>query len=479
MKRFFAILLSILCVIPFVGCGSKSDSAIIYYGVKTPPTTVDPQLAVSVTELTIVKNIYEGLLRNDAEGNPVPAAATYTKNGLIYKFTISENAFWSNGEKVTADDFLFGLTRALSPETKAPEASSLFAIKNAEKFNKGYSNAALGISAPDENSLVIELEYDDSNFLSVLTTAIAMPCNRKFFKECIGKYGMSGETVLSNGSFKLTKWSTEDFAMRLHKNNKYIGHFPANSAAIFLSIDKNATVMERLIKNSIDVGEIESNEISVAKQKGLSTITLPNTVWLIKFGSGYSENLKNALVSSLQIYNPDFKNATNGITLAKNLYPDMFSTELFADFYNLDDARSSFESEIKLLPNKKLPASTIYYQNDANITEIMKSIVGHWQQHLGAFINIEPLQNKSSVSTKESEYSITVYSELINSQNKMKYASFFNAENTDNLKNHIINGRIFPIVYSGTIISFNENLKNIAANGDINLIDFSFVNKMQ
>lgn len=478
MKRILAVLLSVICIISLMGCGSKSDSAIIYYGVKTPPTTIDPQLAVSVTELTIVKNIYEGLLRLDAEGNPVPASATYTKNGLTYTFTISDTAFWSNGEKVTADDFLFGLTRALSPETKAPEASSLFSIKNAERFYNG-EDVALGIKAPNNKTLIIELAYEDDTFLSTLTTAIAMPCNRTFFKECIGKYGMSDDTVLSNGSFKLTKWSTDDFAMRLHKNNKYMSEFSANSAAIFLSIDKKSTVMERLLKNSIDVGEIESNEISVAEQNGLSTITLPNTIWLIKFGRNYSENLKNALVSSLQIYNPDFTVALNNIKLAKNLYPDMFNIELKADFYDLNSAKSSFENEIKTLPNKKIPTSTIFYQNDANITEIIKSIVGHWQQNLGAYINIEPLQNKNAVIAKESDYSITVYNELINSQNRIKYASFFQSTKASNLKNHIENGRIFPIAYSGSIISYSGNLKNVVANGDINLIDFSFVNKMQ
>ena len=478
MKRILAVLLSVICIISLIGCGSKSDSAIIYYGVKTPPTTIDPQLAVSVTELTIVKNIYEGLLRLDAEGNPVPAAATYTKNGLTYTFTISENAFWSNGEKVISDDFLFGLTRALSPETKAPEASSLFSIKNAESFLNG-DDVVLGIKAPDEKTLIIELQYDDENFLTTLTNAIAMPCNRKFFKECIGKYGMSGDTVLSNGSFKLTKWATEDFAMRLHKNSKYSGDFPANSAAIFLSVDKKATVIERLVKNSIDVGEIESNEIAYSKENGLSVITLPNTIWMIKFGDGYSMGLKDALVSSLQIYNPNFNSAPNGITLAKNLYPDMFSINLETDFYNLNSAKTIYEKEITQLPNKKFPTAAIYYQSDSNITELLKSVVGHWQQNLGIYINIESLPNKNSVKSKENDYSITIYNELINTQNKIKYASFFNAEGSSDLKAHIKNGNIFPIAYSGTVISYSENLKNIVTNGDINLIDFSFVNKMQ
>ena len=128
---------------------------------------------------------------------------------------------------------------------------------------------------------------------------------------------------------------------------------------------------------------------------------------MIKFGDGYSVGLKDALVSSLQIYNPNFNSAPNGITLAKNLYPDMFSINLETDFYDLNSAKTIYEKEIKQLPNKKFPTAAIYYQSDSNITELLKSIVGHWQQNLGIYINIESLPNKNSVKSKENDYSIT------------------------------------------------------------------------
>lgn len=476
MKKFIALFIALLNILLVCGCSSDSNSAIIYYGVKTPPVTVDPQLASSVTELTIVKNIFEGLVREDANGEIVPAAASYTKNGNTYTFKISENAYWSNGDKVTADDFLFGLTRALDPITKSPDASSLFSIKNAKEFNSG-AKTSPSISAPDENTLIIELNYDDQNFLSVLTTSVAMPCQRDFFAKSFGKYGMSQDTVLSNGSFKLTKWVTESFAMRLHRNNKYGGNHVASVAAIFLSDNKEETTLKRLSDRHIDIGEIENNEIKTATENGFNFVNMPNTVWLLKIGSGYSEALKNSLARSVVAYSTSSPALPDGFTSANNLYPEFFNDNQTLDIYDINYSKQTFANEIVKFSNSVLPTSTIYYCNSGNSSELVKLLVGHWQQNLGAYINIEGLSSSAAVKAKENEHSITVYSEQINSANAIKYAAFFGLNNTSNLKNNVINGNIFPIAYSGTVIAYTNELQNIVTDSSINIIDFAFADK--
>ncbi len=479
MKKFIALLLTVINIILLCGCSDNTNSAIIYYGVKTPPITIDPQLASTVTELTIVKNIFEGLVREDANGNIVPATAeSYEKNGNTYTFKIANTARWSNGETVTSEDFVFALTRALDPITASPEASSLFSIKNAKQYNSG-NPVLLGVSAPDNKTLIIELEYDDPNFLTVLTTCVSMPCNRKFFEESAGKYGMSEDTVLSNGSFELTKWSTDDFAMRLHKNDEYTGKFEAGVAAVFLSYDDEETTLQRILDNSVDIGEIENNEINEATANNLSTVFMPNTVWLLNIGKGYSEPLKNSLVRSLVIYSDTTSVYPNGITPAINIYPEFFNIEEKIDIYDLNYAKSNYATEITKLANSTLPTNTLYYREDGNMVDLAKMIVGHWQQNLGAYINIEALSSNASVFAKQNEYSLTIYSEQINSANITKYTKFFGTENTVDLKNEILNGNIFPVAYSGTVIAYNNSLKNIVTDSTINLIDFAYANKKQ
>ena len=89
----------------------------------------------------------------------------------------------------------------MTPATAAPFASRLFAIKNAKEIGSGKKSAdTLGVSAPDEHTVIIELAYDDPSFEEALTTSVAMPCNEKFFNESGGKYGLTLNTVISCGS---------------------------------------------------------------------------------------------------------------------------------------------------------------------------------------------------------------------------------------------------------------------------------------
>lgn len=478
MKKTVSLILSvIILILSLCSCSGNDNSAIIYYGIGQLPTTLDAQLASSVTELTIVKNIYEGLVRENESGKIVPAVAkSYEKNGNTYIFNISENAVWNNGEPVTADDFVFALTRALDPITKAPDASSLFSIKNAEKYNSGIKTE-LGISAIDSKTLKIELEYDNEDFLSVLTTSVCMPCNRSFFEKCTGKYGMSADTVLSNGSYKLTKWNTEAFAMRLYKSGKYSGNFVSKAAAVFISYDENEAVLQRITNGTIDIGEIENNEIEKAKSNGLNTVCIPNTVWLLNIGNGYSEKLKNSLVYSLAVYNTSVSDYPEGITPAHSIYPELFNKNDSIDVYNIKLAQNLYNTEIKGFSESKLPVNTLYYYNSGNSEALVKIIVGHWQQNLGAYINIEAVNKNSAVAAKKSDYSLTVYSEQINVKNDIKYADFFGLSNADNLKSEIFSGNTFPIAYSGSVFAYSDKLQKFENNTVTGIIDFTFITK--
>lgn len=481
MRKIIALILVILNIVLICGCSDNSGSAIIYYGVKTPPTTLDPQLASTITELTLVKNLYEGLMREDENGNIVLGAAKTTeKNGTKYTFTISENAFWSDNTPVTADDFLFGIQRALDNTTGSTDASSLYIIKNAEAVHKGMmAMSSLGITAPDQKTLIIETNNEDDNLYEALTLSVAMPCNRKFFGDSKGKYGMSKETMLSNGSFKLTKWVTEDFAMRIYRSASYKGAFSAKVSAVFLSIDEEQSNLQRLIKGKMDIAEIESNEIKKAQQNGFNVINIPNTVWLLKIGNGYSPALKRALFSSVVTYNPSVTDYPEGFSPALKLYPDMFERDDKIILYNIDFAKATYREEIKTFPDGELPETTLYFEDKQGTSDLIKKVAGHWQQNLGAYINISGLGTAEQVKLKENDYSLTVYSQEINTQNLTKYANFFGIDNAADLSQRILNGNTLPIAYSGTVIGYSNALKNLNTDNAVNLIDFSTVNKNQ
>ncbi|MBO5726363.1 MAG: peptide ABC transporter substrate-binding protein, partial [Clostridia bacterium] len=206
MKKIIAIILSLILIFSLCGCSGSDSSAIIYYGAINCPKTLDPQTASSFIELMIVRNIYDGLLREDTNGEiKLGLAESYTYDNLTYTFKLKDDAIWSNGDKITANDFVFAMRRAVDPNTESPNVQLLYSIKNAERINKsGASLTSLGVTAVNDYTLKIQLEKADPDFLYVLTTAICMPCNQKFIEASVGKYGMSLDTTISNGSYKLT-----------------------------------------------------------------------------------------------------------------------------------------------------------------------------------------------------------------------------------------------------------------------------------
>ena len=112
--RFLCLLLSLLLILTmFTGCSDTKD-AYIYFELPEVPLTLDPQTASTDSELLIIRNINEGLLRKNEKGEIVCGLAeSYQKNGLTYTFTLRKNAKWARGEKITADDFVFAFKRAV------------------------------------------------------------------------------------------------------------------------------------------------------------------------------------------------------------------------------------------------------------------------------------------------------------------------------------------------------------------------------
>mgnify|MGYP004678251891 FL=1 len=162
LKRLLLLLVSTALAASMTACGNRSAQAgrNIRLTMAKMPTNVDPQLAESAEELAIVRNSFEGLMRVDG-GKIVNAACedcSISGDGLTYTFTLKKGLKWSDGSTLTADDFRFGLVRALRPETASPDAERLFSIKNAEAVHSGNADeGTLGIESDGKRTLVITL----------------------------------------------------------------------------------------------------------------------------------------------------------------------------------------------------------------------------------------------------------------------------------------------------------------------------------
>jgi len=302
LKIISAVLVTVIICISFAACSSTVKDAELRCPMANEPVSLDPQTADTSESLTIAANCYESLMRIDSEGKIVPAAAAEvspSSNGLAYRFKLHKDNKWhinSNHEalfgenyedavdlRVTAHDFVFGIQRALLPDTKAPGAYRLYMIKNAEKVHKGLLPPdQLGITATDDFTLQIELEYASSEFMQVLTEPITAPCNREFFEATKGRYGLSAETILCNGSFYLSRWYTgNNIVLRRNEDN-------AHSAAKVYSLTYAFTqdeqvILDNLLDNKYAAAELTAAQVQKAKDKDCKVYEIQNTLWGLTF----------------------------------------------------------------------------------------------------------------------------------------------------------------------------------------------------
>ncbi|HDR5319374.1 peptide ABC transporter substrate-binding protein [Bacillus anthracis] len=186
--------------------------------------TMDTSKSTDTLGSQILGNTMEGLYRLDKENKPIPAAAessTKSEYGKKYTFKLRKDAKWSNGDSVTAKDFVFAWQRLLDPKTAAEYAFIAFPIKNAEAVNKGEKPVTeLGVKAVDDLTLEVELEQAVPYFLNLVAFPSYYPLNEKFVKEKGDKYGLESDTTVYNGPFVLTDWKHEQ-GWKLKKNDQY------------------------------------------------------------------------------------------------------------------------------------------------------------------------------------------------------------------------------------------------------------------
>src|SRR6218665_1011947 len=165
-----------------IGASPALAEAVLHRGNAGEPQTLDQAHTSINIEEFILKDLYEGLTIYDAAGKIVPGAAeswTVSDDGTIYTFKLRENAKWSDGSPVTAEDFVFSFTRVEDPKTAAGYANILYPIKNAEKVNKGELGLdQLGVKAVDAKTVEITLERPTPFFLELLAHQTALPVSK-------------------------------------------------------------------------------------------------------------------------------------------------------------------------------------------------------------------------------------------------------------------------------------------------------------
>ena len=199
------------------------DPTILRRGNGPEPESLDPQQARTDAAFNILRDLFEGLTAVGPDGAPVPAAAeswTVSPDGLEYRFALRSGLQWSNGAVLKAADYVTGMRRLVDPKTASPYAQFIGPIVNAEAITRGAKRPEeLGVSAPDDRTVVIRLQEPAPYLLGLLAQPPTFPVYLPSLQANGAAYARPG-LLVSNGAFELEDWVIGSHVVA-HRNPHY------------------------------------------------------------------------------------------------------------------------------------------------------------------------------------------------------------------------------------------------------------------
>jgi len=401
-SNIIILLCAMISAWAFSAC-SPSAGDVIRMDIASPVHNLDPQFATDPTARMILANIFEGLMVMSADGTLRPGAAreyTISPDGLVYVFTLREDARWQDGTPVTAQDFVFAFERMFSPDTPSPFAREFSSISNAGQVLQGYEPIqALGVDAVGPLTVIFTLERPDQGFLNRLAGTPALPSNRQAFEQSMGRYGLEARYVHSNGPFMLSRWDNSRF-IHMDRNEYFREEERAKPDRVILYIGRQDPVRQFLDGRS-DLVRIPSERLGEIGGRQARFIPVERTVWGLIFNQNSSlwgnpllrQSLALALEENLYAGSlpPNFTASSVFIPPATLLPGGQSFRSLAGETsplaWNPQQGRHLFGRALEILGYDSFPESTIYIP-EGHIAH-MQLIENIWRRELDTDISIE------------------------------------------------------------------------------------------
>lgn len=411
--KFFAVLCALALL---TGCSRFSQTpgkdATLYYHLPEIVLSIDPQTVRTSSDRTVVHALYEGLCRIDSEGNLQrgvaerwEANADYTE----YTFYLDKNASWSNGDPVRADDFLFAFERALNTATGSSDVHDLFQILNAQAIWNGQAGLdELGVTVIDEHTLKIRLVSSDENFPYRTAKAVYMPCNRSFFEQTKGRYGLTYETSCTNGPFdfvNLYSWE-ERKSMNFCASSSYTGSAEVYPGYLEITMGAGSAYedpLQALLEGETDVAQIGGDALEEALVAGCTVEKLENITYgiLLNSASGVLklDEVRSTLFSTI---NPQRVESVVGFSVNHIIPNDVvWDGQLYRDqaepcempVYNPESA-AGLVSVLSENGFDSMESLTILCAEDDLSKQIANQLIVSWNEAFGTYFNMLPMSQE-------------------------------------------------------------------------------------
>lgn len=402
MKSICSILLSATLLFSS-SCSQQntsSSSRTLRINYEEDIPVLDPRMARDLPSVTPIHALYEGLMRSQ-QGKLEPALVEkidISPDQKMYTFTL-KNTFWSNGDPLTAEDFVQTWKTVLNPAFPAPNAYQLYIIKGAKSAKEGsISLDKIGISAPDAKTLIVELETPTPHFLEMTSCHFFYPVHAQLRE---GKKEHS-RILIGNGPFKLDSWKDHS-ELILVKNLSYWNSPSVKmDGIVFIKLEPN-TALQLYESGGLDwtgspISTIPQDAVSTLRKRGqLAVSPGAGTHWLRINTESYPLNnvdLRKALAYALDRQAiVDHVTQGNQIPATGIIPPSLSGWEKKQYFKDNDPASARIFLQKALgqmgLTLESLPQITLSYAKDERNHKIAQAVQQQWQTALGIAVNLE------------------------------------------------------------------------------------------
>ncbi|WP_436894859.1 peptide ABC transporter substrate-binding protein [Mammaliicoccus sciuri] len=390
MSKIFKVLTMMLAAVLVLsacssGGGSKGKSdETLDLQINGDIPTMDSAMATDGLSFDMFFQTMEGLYTLDKNDKAIPAVAKgdpkITNDGKKWTINLRDDAKWSNGDPVTAHDFVFAWRKVVDPDTASEYAYILYDIKNAEEINSGDKKPEeLGVKAVDDHTLEFELTKSLPYYKELLSFGTFMPQNEKFVKKQGDKYGTTVKTTLYNGPFKMTEWKTDD-KVTLEKNDDYWDKDKVKLNKVNYKVVKEASTAVNLYEtNKLDIVDLPAEQVKKYKDDKAFNTELDTVTYYFKLNEDTVPEFKNedfrlAFAKAIDKEAYVKNNLNNGSIPTDNFVPKDFVKDSKGkeyqdgvkntNQYNVKEAKEHYEKAKKALGKDKFTIELMTYDKD-------------------------------------------------------------------------------------------------------------------
>ena len=400
-----------------------AEHQVFTYRVLDEHSSVDPQIVEDVSGSEIVRDLFEGLMNQDAQGSLVPGTAigyTVSDDRLTYTFSLRDNAKWSNGDPVVAGDFVYAWKRAVNPELASPYSwfMELMSIKNAARIIAGDVPVdELGVSAPDDRTLVVSLSQPLPYFPQMVTHATTFPVNPAVV-ETHGADWTKPENIVSNGAYVLTEHIPNERSVRERNQMYWDAENVILERTVALVINDGNTALTRWLAGELDRTEVPAGQFPRLQKEfpdeAISFPRLCNYYYTFNLSESGPEAFKDVRVRKALALAVDRKIITENILAGGQIEAFTFTPAATAGFEVPDVEIASMSQTERDVMAKALLAETGYgpdnplkfdmiYNTSESHKKIAVAMSQMWKQKLGVETTLANMEWKTFLETRANQ----------------------------------------------------------------------------